>query len=133
MKLSWSLLALAITVAAMGGCTSAPIKGAADSVKSMFQSKGEQDMATGMRNYEDGKYADAAKFLQSALDSGLNVSDQVTAHKFLGFIHCASGREKQCRDDFRRALDINPALELEPAEAGHPIWGPVFRSVKARR
>jgi hypothetical protein len=30
-------------------------------------------------------------------------------------------------------LDLNPALELEPAESGHPIWGPVFRSLKARR
>jgi Tfp pilus assembly protein PilF len=133
MKLSWNFLALAITVAALGGCASAPIKGAADSVKSMFQSKGEQELATAMRNYEDGKYSDAAKSLQSALDSGLNVTDQVTAHKFLAFMHCAAGREKLCRDDFRRALDINPALELEPAEAGHPIWGPVFRSVKARR
>jgi hypothetical protein len=24
-------------------------------------------------------------------------------------------------------------MELAPAEAGHPIWGPIFRSLKASR
>jgi hypothetical protein len=38
-----------------------------------------------------------------------------------------------CRDEFRAALDIDPSMQLEPAEAGHPVWGPVFRSVKAGR
>ena len=26
-----------------------------------------------------------------------------------------------------------PKFDLEPAEAGHPIWGPVWRSVKTAR
>ena len=99
----------------------------------MFQSKGQQELSTGIENYEDGKYGEASTALQRALDSGLNNSDKVKAHKYLAFVHCASGREKQCRDEFGRALDINPALELEPAESGHPIWGPVFRNAKARR
>jgi hypothetical protein len=24
-------------------------------------------------------------------------------------------------------------MDLDPAESGHPIWGPAFRAVKARR
>lgn len=126
MKASGNLLLVVITLAALGGC-------AVDSVKSAFQSKGEQELSTGIRSYDDGKYPEAAKSLQSALESGLGNANQVKAHKYLAFIHCASGREKQCRVEFRKALDINPALELEPAESGHPIWGPVFRSVKDRR
>jgi Tfp pilus assembly protein PilF len=125
-KVLWNLLFVAITLAALGGC-------AADSVKGVFQSKGQRELSTGIHNYENGKYSEASKALQSALASGLNSSDQVTAHKYLAFIHCTSGREKQCRDEFRKVLDLNPALELEPAESGHPIWGPVFRSLKARR
>jgi hypothetical protein len=120
------LLFVAITLAALAGC-------AADSVKGASQSKGQRELSTGIRNYENGKYGEAAKALQSALDSGLNDSDQVKAHKYLAFIHCTSEREKQCRDEFGKVLDIDPALELEPAESGHPIWGPVFRSLKARR
>ena len=54
-----------------------------------------------------------------------------SAHKHLAFIHCAANRQKLCRDEFRKALAADPTLELEPAEAGHPVWGPIFKSVKA--
>jgi hypothetical protein len=37
-----------------------------------------------------------------------------------------------CYESFRRALALNPKFELTAAEAGHPVWGPVFRSAKAK-
>jgi Tfp pilus assembly protein PilF len=126
MKAFRNSLAAAITLAIAVGCSSVP-------VPSAFRSKGEPEFTAGIHFYEDGKYGESAKLLQSALDAGLNNSEQVKAHKYLAFVYCATAREKLCRDEFRKALDINPALELEPAEAGHPIWGPVFSSVKARR
>jgi hypothetical protein len=46
-------------------------------------------------------------------------------------MYCIGGQQNQCRDEFRRALEIDPKLDLKPEEAGHPIWGPVFKSVKA--
>lgn len=127
MKALWKLLLLALTLAALGGCANAPFT---NPFKDMLPNKGEPVLAAGIHNYEDGKYDDAAKALQGALDLGLDKSDQVRAHKYLAFIHCASAREKQCREEFKKALDIDPSFELKPAEAGHPIWGPVFRSVK---
>jgi len=27
---------------------------------------------------------------------------------------------------------LNPSFDLTPAEAGHPVWGPVFRSAKSK-
>jgi Tfp pilus assembly protein PilF len=90
-------------------------------------------LSAGIDAYGEGKYPDAVKNLQSALDQGLSVSDQVKAHKYLAFTHCVSGKERLCREEFRKALDINPNLELEPAEVGHPLWGPVFRAVKTRK
>jgi Tfp pilus assembly protein PilF len=96
--------------------------------------KAEQELSTGILNYEDGNYKAAAKNLQSALDSGLTFgSDAARAHKYLAFIHCLSNREKQCRDEFRKALEKDNKFDLEPAEAGHPIWGPAFRAIKAER
>ena len=114
------------------GCSSGPVRDVG--LDKLSPRKAEQELSTGITNYEDGNYKAAAKSLQSALDSGLTFdSDAARAHKYLAFIHCLSNREKQCRDEFRKALEKDNKFDLEPAEAGHPIWGPVFRAVKAER
>lgn len=93
--------------------------------------KAEQDLSAGIRAYEDGEYQSAVLLLQNALSAGLLLnSDQVAAHKYLAFIHCAQARERSCRNAFRKALELDPEFELTPVEAGHPMWGPVFKSLK---
>ena len=120
---------LVLVLIFLGACTSAPFK----EIGGVFKSKGEPQLQAGIRLYEDGRYPQAARSFESALQAGLGDSEKVTAHKYLAFINCASNRREACRGHFRTALKIDPAFELEPAEAGHPMWGPVFRSVKARR
>lgn len=94
--------------------------------------KGARELDRGIKSYEEGAYKSAAKQLQAALDLGLRAkADQARAHKYLAFIICVSGREKSCREEFRRALEADSSFDLGPAEIGHPVWGPVFRSVKA--
>ena len=96
-------------------------------------SPAEQEFSSGVKSYEEGDYRTSMVALQGALDMGLNSKgDQVTAYKYLAFIHCISGREKQCRDNFKKAFEIDPHFDLKPAEAGHPVWGPVFRGVKGK-
>jgi Tfp pilus assembly protein PilF len=87
----------------------------------------------GLKQFDDGEYDASAKSLQVALERGLPPKDQVNAYKHLAFIHCANNRIGACRDDFRKALTMDPALELTPAEAGHPVWGPIFRSLKGKK
>lgn len=92
--------------------------------------KAEQDLSSGIRAYEDGDYRNSARLLQSALSAGLILNaDKVAAHKYLAFIHCSQSREKACRDEFRKARALDPKFELTPAESGHPLWGPVYRSL----
>ena len=96
--------------------------------------KSEQELERGVASYEDGEYRASARQLQLALDLGLDAKrDQAKAHKYLAFIHCVTGRERKCQDEFNKALDADPKFDLEPAEAGHPIWGPVLRGIKAER
>jgi Tfp pilus assembly protein PilF len=126
-------MALAFAVI-LSGCESAPVKGMKEGISSLFQgNKGEATLKNGIRQYEEGNYAEASRLLQSSLDQGLGNTDQVRAHKYLAFIHCVSGRDARCRDEFRNALKKDPGFELAANEAGHPIWGPVFRSVKSRQ
>jgi Tfp pilus assembly protein PilF len=96
--------------------------------------KAEQELTRGIRSYEDGERKRAARELQSALDLGLESKrDQARAHKYLAFIVCVSGRERTCRNQFRKALDADPAFVLEPAEAGNPVWSAALSAVKAER
>ena len=92
----------------------------------------EQKLVSGVKSYESGDYNTSQSELQAALNMGLNSWGQVVAHKYLAFISCVSGREKQCREEFKKALEIDLSFDLKPAEEGHPIWGPVFRSVKGK-
>jgi|APFre7841882724_1041349.scaffolds.fasta_scaffold03301_4 Tfp pilus assembly protein PilF len=92
----------------------------------------ERMLLAGLKQYEDGDLKAAQASLHRALAEGLAFeADRVTAHKYLAFIECASGRERECRDQFAAALALDPRLELSRAEAGHPVWGPAFRSTKA--
>jgi len=132
-------LLLAAALALLAACESAPMKEFTKDAKGAWgqltggSSKGQAAFSTGLKQYDDGDYQPAARSLQSALDQGLSDKDKVTAHKHLAFIHCSNGRTTSCREEFRKALAIDPKLELTPAEAGHPGWGPIFRSLKAGR
>jgi Tfp pilus assembly protein PilF len=123
------LVVTMLALAGLAGCASGPIK----EISRVFEQKGQPQLRAGIKFYEDGRYAQAERNFEQALNSGLADPARVTAHKYLAFIHCASRRERQCRGHFASALEIDPAFELDASEAGHPMWGPVFRSVKARR
>jgi Tfp pilus assembly protein PilF len=121
---------LVALVVALAGCGTEPVR----KVQEFFNpTPAQAALSTGLQQYEEGQYPESAKSLQNAIQQGLGERDRVNAYKHLAFIHCASNRERQCRDEFRRALAIDPKLDLAPEEAGHPVWGPIFRSVKAGR
>ena len=129
MRVTTCLFAALVGITVLGGCATGPGK----EISRIFERKGEPQLEQGIRNYDDGRLPQASANFQSALEAGLSEGDQVKAHKYLAFIHCVSGRDRQCRAHFRSALELDPAFQLAPAEAGHPTWGPVFRSVKGRR
>jgi hypothetical protein len=64
---------------------------------------------------------------------GLSRPDRVKSHKYLAFIACVSSQQLTCREEFAVALELDPKFELDAAEIGHPIWGPVFKNVKAKQ
>jgi Tfp pilus assembly protein PilF len=127
-------LALATAVVLLGGCQTEPFRTIhADFKRAFAGAKGEPALKAGIQQYEEGRYPEAARQLQAAISQGLSTADEVRARKYLAFIHCVSDRIASCREEFRKALSLDPSLELSAAEAGHPSWGPVFRSVKAGR
>lgn len=90
----------------------------------------EKSLLSGIRAYDDGQYAEAEKQLSTALRSNLqSAKDRAAAHKYLAFIYCTSNRNQECEASFRAAQQADPAFALSKSEAGHPLWGPVYKRV----
>ena len=130
------LAALAVALAAAGCAETptrpeAPTAAAPQITEDVLRQRARDQLAQGVKQYEAGDYENALKSLSASLDHGLLAkTDQSRARKLLAFMHCVSGREVQCRVEFRKAFEINPDFALTPAEDGHPSWGPVYRTVR---
>jgi tetratricopeptide (TPR) repeat protein len=117
----------------LGGTNEAAKPAAPQITESMLRDRAQQQLADGARQYDAGEYDAAVKSLNASLEHGLlSKQDQARARKLLAFSHCVSGREVQCRDEFRRAFEIYPDFALTPAEDGHPIWGPIYRNMRTQ-
>ena len=96
-------------------------------------SPGEKLFAEATKSYEEADYQKAIKLFQDSLKEILNPVQQIQAHKYVAFSFCLTNRMTLCRAEFEKILKLNPAFELDAAEAGHPSWGPPFRTVKAKQ
>jgi tetratricopeptide (TPR) repeat protein len=132
------LLLLALALAALAGCEQLQTKEKPQPVapqitEDFLRTRAQESLAAGVRQYDAGEFSKAESSLNEALAHGLlPKTDQSRARKLLAFIYCTSSREAQCRDEFRKAFEINPEFALTAAEDGHPVWGPVYRDVRAQ-
>lgn len=127
----WAVAAAAL-LALVAGCAVPPQKPVGPSAEEIArQQKSERaqtNLGEGIRKYGIGAFDDAMSNFLLALDSGqLTLAQQVTARKHVAFVHCLSGREAVCKEEFEKIITVDPTFDLSPAESGHPIWGPVYR------
>jgi Tfp pilus assembly protein PilF len=123
-KIVWLAIA---ALAGLAGCA-APMHSAG--LSDVIERPAERALLTGMRAYDDAQYAQAERALTTALNAGLtSPKDRASAHKLLAFIYCTSSRVRDCETAFRAARDADPAFALSRSEAGHPLWGPVYKRV----
>jgi len=121
-----SRIALAACIAALAGCAQrpAPPPGLLD----LAERPAEKALLAGLRAYEDAQYAEAEKQLQASLRAGLaSPKDRAAANKHLAFIYCTSHRVAECETAFKAARRADAQFALNRGEAGHPLWGPVYR------
>lgn len=95
------------------------------------QQVGEARLAEGIALYDKGDFNGAIKLLQGSPEIWTtSVNTRLQAYKYEAFSHCLSNRRPACRYSFDELLKLNPAFTLSAAEAGHPMWGPVFKQAK---
>jgi len=114
--------------ALLAACAAPPAPPLATGLADLMERPAERSLVEGVRAYDDGHYAAAEAALRKALREGLQSRrDEATAHKLLAFITCTSERVAACEAEFRAARAADPAFTLGRSEAGHPIWGLVYR------
>jgi Tfp pilus assembly protein PilF len=120
-----------LATAVLAGCaTPAPPAPPPTGLAEVMERPAERALLEGIRAYDDGQYAQAEKALRKALGDGLqSTRDRATAHKLLAFITCTSNRLADCQTQFREARAADASFALSRSEAGHPVWGPVYRSL----
>ena len=93
------------------------------------QSELDSDIAL----YQNGEYHNAIKRLNADLDSFKPYKElELQALKYSAFSYCLIARAALCRQEFEKAVKLDPSFDLEPGEKGHPLWGPVFARVKKK-
>ena len=111
---------------AAAGCAQPPA--ATIGLMDIAERPAEKALLAGMRAYEDAQYADAEKHLLASLKAGLaSPRDRAAANKHLAFIYCTSHRVAECETAFKAARRADAQFALNRGEAGHPLWGPVYR------
>jgi len=82
--------------------------------------------------YNNAEYENAIKELENALRylKLLKESDQVEAYKYLAFSYVAFGNKEKAKEQFRKALVLNPKMELDPTTVSPKIIK-VFEEVKS--
>jgi Tfp pilus assembly protein PilF len=129
-RLSPALL-LPITLALLlAGCAAPPPPPKPTGLSEVMERPAERALLDGIRAYDDGQYTQAEPLLRKALADGLQSQrDRATAHKLLAFITCTSDRLADCQQQFRDARAADASFALSRSEAGHPVWGPVYKSL----
>ena len=95
------------------------------------QVKAEQMLTEGTELYERGDYRGAIRKLAVARDTAPSPSStRQSSLKYLAFSYCVTGQKPLCKAQFASLLEAAPDFQLGRSEAGHPLWGPVFREAK---
>lgn len=82
--------------------------------------------------YSNGEYESAISELENALQylKQLESTDQVEAYKYLAFSYVAFGDKEKAKKQFKRALALEPRMELDPTIVSPKIIK-VFEEAKA--
>ena len=112
--------------AALAGCETPPAQ-APLGLTDLTERPAERALMGAMRAYDDADYPAVERQANEAMKLGLRSNrDVATAHKLRAFVYCTSNRLAACEAEFRAARAADPAFVLSHAEAGHPVWGPVY-------
>lgn len=129
-------LACLLAAALLAGCANTPFGGGKEAPTShpradaVLADPAQTALKEGLDAYNNGDYNGAIKKLAAPEIARGSKAIQLSALKYTAFSYCVTSRPVPCRQQFDKALKLDPSFELEAGENGHPLWGPVFAKAK---
>ena len=94
----------------------------------------KSSLSAGIALYDNGDYTAAAKKLATSGEIWkASKSVQLEALKYMAFSYCVTSQPVTCKQQFDKALKLDPEFDLAPGEKGHPLWSPVFDRAKRQK
>ena len=119
--------AAAVVATLVAACDTVPQQQAPVGLTDLAERPAERALMGALRAYDDADSPTVERQATEAMKLGLrSPRDVATAHKLRAFVYCTSNRLAACEAEFRAARVADPAFVLSKAEAGHPVWGPVY-------
>src|SRR5438445_2125619 len=118
-------------IAMLAGCTTTPSTPDESVAQVQPQETAEQLAAAaalaaaqtalteGVGLYNKGDYNGAIKRLNAAEIALGDAPTQVNALKYIAFSYCLTSRQTLCKQQFEKALKLDPTFDLAPGEKGH--------------
>ena len=129
-RLTHAFVAVA-AMALLAACDTVPQQQQSVGLTDLSERPAERALMGAMRAYDDADYPAVERQANEAMKLGLRSNrDIATAHKLRAFVYCTSNRLAACADEFRAARAADPNFALSKAEAGHPVWGPVYQKTR---
>ena len=123
MQLRLTVLACAVL---LGACASTPPAAPPAPPAAPTPSAGQLALNDGIALYNKGQFNEAIKRLGAPEIGAGGKATQLAALKYMAFSYCVTNRATLCRQQFEKAVKLDPAFDLAPGEHGHPLWGPQF-------
>jgi hypothetical protein len=142
MNLTYKVISAACTAAILAGCAGMPSGDTKPEVAAPVvvvpkveappaPSADQVALNEGIDLYNRGEFQAAIKRLgASEIGASGNKANQLAAFKYSAFSYCVTSRQTLCRQQFEKALKLDPKFDLAVGEHGHPLWGPVFLKAK---
>ena len=108
-RYSIHVAAFVVLISLIAGCAVPPLKPslptAEETTKQQRLERAQTNLNDGLKKYDIGGFDEAFQNFLLALDSGqLTLAEQLTARKHMAFIHCLSGREANCKEEFEKVI-----------------------------
>ena len=127
---------LAAAICALGGLLTlaacmTPQQSPGEIQREQTRTTARNELKEGIDAYNAGDYNGSLKTLLDSKTIWIADNDiQLEALRYSAFDYCVTYRANLCKQQFEKALMLDPNFDLRMGEKGHPLWGPAFDKAK---